>query len=518
MGAYIWPLPGYSRISSPFGPRNCPFHGRETHTGIDLPAPYGTRILAARAGTVTTAGSTAGYGNLVIINHGSGIQTYYAHCSSIVVKRGQQVSAGQLIAKVGSTGPSTGNHLHFGVKVNGGFHNPLNYVKSSDTAAKYTGAKGVSASAGSSKTSGRKTSAGSTKTTSKEITTVKVVSTTGKTGNQDNSLRTQGKILTAGAEVLVQNGSAVFQPVLKGDITLEYERKGAPGKLTFTAVKDSTLKMSKGNPVRFRYNNRNLFFGYYFTRKREDDKCITITCYDQLRYLKNKDVRSYKKKTYSQLLKMIAKEYKLECGTIENTKYVIPARIEDGTLFDILGNASDLTVSHTKKLYVLYDDFGKLTLKNIESMKLPILLDADTAESLEYESGIDSNVYNRIKLYTDNEEKGVREVHVRNNTAKQKKWGILQYVEEVDGLNKKEIKQKAKVLADYYGAEQRKLSIRKAFGDVRVRGGSSLVVQLNLGDTKISNYMLVERVKHTFSMDTHIMDLDLAGIKGEFHV
>lgn len=515
MGAYIWPLPGYSRISSRFGPRNCPFHGRETHTGIDLPAPRGTRILAARAGTVTTAGSTAGYGNLVIINHGSGIQTYYAHCSSIVVKRGQQVGAGQLIAKVGSTGPSTGNHLHFGVKVNGGFRNPLNYVKSGDTAAKYTGAKGTSTSAGSSKSSSK---TGSSSKTSKDITTVKVVSETGKVGNQDNSLRSQKGVQKAGAEILMQNGSAVFQPVLEGEITLEYERKGAPGKLTFTAVKDSKLKLSKGNSVRFRYNNQNVFFGYYFTRKREDDRRITLICYDQLRYLKNKDIRSYQKKTYSQLLKGIAKEYKLECGSIANTKYVIPARMEEGTLFDILGNASDLTVTHTGRLYVLYDDFGKLALKHIEKMKLPILIDADTAESLEYEATIDTNVYNRIKLYADNEETGVREVHVRNETAKQKKWGILQYTEEVDGLSKKEIKQKAKVLADYYGSVQRTLSIRKAFGDIRVRGGSSLVVQLNLGDTKVSNYMLVERVKHTFSHDLHTMDLSVAGIKGEFHV
>lgn len=510
MGNYIWPVPGYSRISSQFGPRNCPFHGRETHTGIDLPAPYGTRILAAKAGTVTTAASTAGYGNLVIINHGSGLQTYYAHCSSIIVKRGQKVSAGQLIAKVGSTGPSTGNHLHFGVKVNGGFRNPLNYVKSGDTAARYTGAKSVSTSPVS-RTSG-------TKKAAKEITTVKVVSTDGKTGNQDNSLRAQKTIQKNGAEILIQNGSSVFQPALEGDITLEYERKGAPGKLVFTVYRDSGLKMAKGNPVRFTYNGNRGFFGYLFTCKRKDETLVTVTCYDQLRYLKNKDVRAYKKKTYSQLLKMIAKEYRLKCGTIENTRYVIPTRIEEGTLFDILANASDLTVSHTKRLYVLYDDFGRLSLKNIENMKLPILIDAETAEDLEYESTIDDNVYNRIKLYADNEETGVREVHVRNAVAKQKKWGILQHTEKVDGLNKKEIRQKAKVLVDYYGTEQRTLFIRKAFGDIRVRGGSSLVVQLNLGDRTVSNYMLVERVKHTFSLDTHTMDLNVAGIKGEFHV
>lgn len=511
MGSYIWPVPAGGRISCRWGtPRS---YGH--HMGVDIAIGLGNKIIATRAGRVKESGWKGSYGKQVYLDHGGGITSRYAHCSVLKVSVGQQVSAGQVIALIGSTGHSTGPHLHFELRFNGTDRNPLNYVKSGDTAAKYTGAKGTSTSAGSSKSSSK---TGSSSKTSKDITTVKVVSETGKVGNQDNSLRSQNGVQKAGAEILMQNGSAVFQPVLEGEITLEYERKGAPGKLTFTAVKDSKLKLSKGNSVRFRYNNQNVFFGYYFTRKREDDRRITLICYDQLRYLKNKDIRSYQKKTYSQLLKGIAKEYKLECGSIANTKYVIPARMEEGTLFDILGNASDLTVTHTGRLYVLYDDFGKLALEHIEKMKLPILIDADTAESLEYEATIDTNVYNRIKLYADNEETGVREVHVRNETAKQKKWGILQYTEEVDGMSKKEIKQKAKVLADYYGSVQRTLSINKAFGDIRVRGGSSLVVQLNLGDTKVSNYMLVERVKHTFSHDLHTMDLSVAGIKGEFHV
>lgn len=509
MGNWVWPVPGHSGLSSPFGYRICPFHGRELHTGIDIPAPGGTSVVAAGAGTVVSAGWSGGYGKLVVIRHGSGIDTYYAHNSSIIVSAGQKVSAGQLISRVGTTGASTGNHLHFGFRVNGAFQNPLNYVKSSDTASNYTGTGGTGNTTGGT---------GTTKPKSKQITSVKVKSTTGKTGNQDNSLRTKSAVVKKGVEILIQNGSSVFQPALEGDVTLEYERKGSPGKLTFTVWKDSTLKVDKGNPVRFRYNNKNVFFGYVFTHKRKDEKLVTITCYDQLRYLKNKDVRSYKKKTYSQLLKLIAKEYKLEYGTVENTKYVIPSRVEEGTLFDILGNASDLTVSHSKKLFVLYDDFGKLTLKNIEKMKLPILIDKDTAESIDYESTIDNDTYSRIKLYKDNDKTGVREVHVRNSTSKQKKWGILQYTEQVDGLSEKEIKKKAKVLADYYGIVHRKLSVKKAFGDIRVRGGSSLVVRLSLGDKTISNYMLVEKVKHTFSHDMHVMDLELAGIKGEFNV
>ncbi|MCI7300800.1 MAG: M23 family metallopeptidase [Clostridiales Family XIII bacterium] len=516
MGNYIWPVPAGGRISCNWGtPRS---YGH--HMGVDIAIGQGNKIIATRAGRVKESGYKGSYGKEVYIDHGGGVSSRYAHCSVLKVSVGDQVSAGQVIALIGSTGHSTGPHLHFELRFNGTDRNPLNYVGFGDTAAKYTGAKGVSTSTGGTQ-AGSGSSGSGTSTTeqkAKDITSVKVTSTTGKIGNQDSSLRTKNAVLTQGAEILIQNGSTVFQPALEGEITLEYERKNTPGKLTFTVYKDATLKIAKGNAVRFRYDNKRMFFGYVFTFKRKDSKLMTITCYDQLRYLKNKDVRSYKKTTYTKLLKQIAKEYKLEYGTVQNTKYVIPARIEEGTLFDILGNASDLTVSHTKKLFVLYDDFGRLTLKNIESMKLPILVDQDTAESLDYESTIDKDTYNRIKIYSDNDKTGVREVHVRNSTAKQKKWGVLQYVEKAEGLSKKEMKQKAKILAQYYGIEQRTLSVKKQFGDTRVRGGSSLVVKFDLGDKSISNFMLVEKVKHTFVNGAHTMDLSLAGIKGEFHV
>lgn len=99
-----------------------------THAGIDIAAPAGTPIKAAAAGTVTYAGNANdGYGYYVVISHGNGVQTLYAHCSKLLVTKGQKVSQGELIAKVGSTGNSTGNHLHFEVRKNGITYNPQNY-------------------------------------------------------------------------------------------------------------------------------------------------------------------------------------------------------------------------------------------------------------------------------------------------------------------------------------------------------------------------------------------------------
>ena len=100
-----------------------------THSGLDIAAPYGTAIKAAAGGTVTYSGSAGdGFGKYVIISHGNGVQTVYAHCSQLLVSAGQSVAQGEVIAKVGSTGNSTGNHLHFEVRKNGITYNPQNYV------------------------------------------------------------------------------------------------------------------------------------------------------------------------------------------------------------------------------------------------------------------------------------------------------------------------------------------------------------------------------------------------------
>lgn len=133
-GAYVngqmaWPAPGYGSISSYYGNRKHPVLGTyRMHTGLDIAAPYGAAIVAANKGTIVYAGWQDDYGNTVIVDHGGDIVTLYAHCSSILSRVGQEVDAGTVIAKVGSTGLSTGPHLHFEVRTGGGTVDPLLYV------------------------------------------------------------------------------------------------------------------------------------------------------------------------------------------------------------------------------------------------------------------------------------------------------------------------------------------------------------------------------------------------------
>lgn len=113
-------------VSSRFGSMSRVRSG--AHTGLDISAPYGTKIKAAASGTVVFAGYKGAYGNMVAIDHGNGVMTYYGHCSSLKVSIGQKVSQGTVIAAVGSTGNSTGNHLHLEIRVNGIAYNPQNYL------------------------------------------------------------------------------------------------------------------------------------------------------------------------------------------------------------------------------------------------------------------------------------------------------------------------------------------------------------------------------------------------------
>ena len=316
-------------------------------------------------------------------------------------------------------------------------------------------------------------------------------------------------------ELLIQNGSKLYQPIVEEGIQWTTERYGSPSILKFTVIKDDEISFQEGDAVRMRVDDQNVFFGFVFSKKRNKNHHIEVTAYDQLRYLKNKDTYVYEKKTASQVIQMIANDFKLNLGNIASTKYVIPSRVEDNqSLFDIIQNALDLELQHKGEMYCLYDDFGKLSLKNITSMKLDVLIDADTTEDFDYKSSIDEQTYNQIKLTYDNNDAGEREVYIAKDSSNINRWGVLQFHEKLQkGENGAT---KANALLKLYNKKTRTLKVNNALGDVRCRVGSMVPVQLNLGDTILSNYLLVEKAIHTFNNEQHLMSLNLRG--GEFIV
>lgn len=314
-------------------------------------------------------------------------------------------------------------------------------------------------------------------------------------------------------ELFIQHNSTIQFPVVEEGARLTLERKGTPSKLEFTVVKGPGLNFAEGDPVKLTVNGTAMFYGFVFKKKRDKGGTIDVVAYDQLRYLKNKDTITEEGLKASDLLKRIATDFRLNLGTVEDTGYTLETIVEENqTLFDMIQSALDETLMNTKQLYVLYDDAGKLTLKNINTMKLNLLIDEETGENFSYESSIDEQTYNKIKLAYNDEKTGKRELFIAQDGAKMNQWGVLQYFEEVQTKTGASVK--ADALLKLYDQKTRKLTIQNAFGDVRVRAGSAVAVALNLGDIVTNNYMVVNKVTHTFRGDEHMMELDLIG--GEF--
>lgn len=317
--------------------------------------------------------------------------------------------------------------------------------------------------------------------------------------------------------IMISDGKEAYMPVLKEGIQLDLERKGSPGKLKFTYYDDGNVKTEEGNQVKLTVDGTDIFFGFLFSKKlsSNDSNLVECTAYDQLRYLKNKDTYSYKNLDAGEVIRLIAEDFRLNVGELENTGYKIPYREEQNkTLFDIIQTAIDETLQNTGKLYVFYDNVGKLTLKNIESMKLDLLVNTDTAQSYDYSSSIDNKTYNQIKVVYKNTKDKTNDIFLVKSSENINKWGVLQLNETVE--TKESGANKAEALLKYYNKVAKTLTIKDAFGDIRVRAGSSLVVMLQIEDTVISSYMVAEKVTHTFKNDEHLMTLKLRG--GLFNV
>lgn len=311
-------------------------------------------------------------------------------------------------------------------------------------------------------------------------------------------------------ELFIQHNSTIQFPVVEEGAKLTWERKGAPGKLEFTVVKCPGLNFAEGDPVKLTVDGTSIFYGFVFKKKRDKGNAIDVVAYDQLRYLKNKDTFVDEGLKASDLLRRIASDFHLNLGTVEDTGHTLETIVEENqTLFDMVQNALDETLLHTKQLYVLYDDAGKLTLKNINSMQLNLLIDAHTGENFSYESSIDDQTYNKIKLAFNNEKTGKRELYVAQDGANMNQWGVLQYFEEVQTSSGAAAK--ADALLKLYNQKTRKLTIKNAFGDVRVRAGTAVMISLNLGDMIANQFMVAEKVTHTFKGEEHTMELTLIG-------
>ena len=278
-------------------------------------------------------------------------------------------------------------------------------------------------------------------------------------------------------------------------------------KLEFSYINDD-LVITNGSGVSFIYDGSNIFSGFVFKVSRGKSKEISVTAYDQLRYCKAKDTIAVKNNTVTDLVKKMCNYFGLKTGTLSNTGYKLPTSVQDDkTWLDIIYDAIGDTLRNKGVWYLLRDEFGSIAIRDLKELQLNLILgDESFAYDYEYEKSIDDEFYNQIKIVSDNEKSGKRDVYTTKDSDSISKYGLLQYFEKLDkNYNASQAKSKADNLLKLYNREVETLSL-KCLGDVRIRAGSSFYGQIE--DIKLNKKLIVKSVTHEF-LPVHTMDLEL---------
>lgn len=278
-------------------------------------------------------------------------------------------------------------------------------------------------------------------------------------------------------------------------------------KLEFSYIDDG-LNIQNGSVVRFRFNDANIFYGYVFKHGQKNAKEITVTAYDQIRYCKAKDTIVVKNDTIDSLVRKMCNYFGLRTGSLASTGYRLPTSVQDDkTWLDIIYTAISDTLMNTGRWYCLRDEFGGVVVRDLRELQLDLVLgDESLAYGYEYEKSIDEDFYNQIKIVSDNEATGKRDVYIAKDSNSIAKYGLLQYFEVLDkNTNPSQTKAKADALLKLYNREVQTLELN-CLGDVRVRAGSSFFGQIE--DVKLNKRLIVKSVTHKF-IPVHTMSLEV---------
>lgn len=286
--------------------------------------------------------------------------------------------------------------------------------------------------------------------------------------------------------------------------------EGQPGKLTFSYVNDKDVTFKEGSVISFKANNKGVFFGYVFKRGKDKDEIITITAYDQMRYLKNKDACIIENSTASEAFSNLCKRFKLVSIVASPSSYKLAKRAYDGkTVFDIIQRGIDETLINIGEWYIIYDDFGVLTFNKLTALQTDITIgDNQLLRNYNFESSIDDDTYNQVKIIKDD----TTPPEIVRDSESIARYGLLQYFEKVDEeANAAQIAARADMILKLKNRPTKKLKL-PCLGDLKVRAGSSIVLEISdLAQEGIAvgqNFIITD-CEHTFKSDLHFMELEV---------
>lgn len=289
------------------------------------------------------------------------------------------------------------------------------------------------------------------------------------------------------------------------------QRTGQPGKLTFTYLRTPESKLEEGDVIRFSVNGQLQFYGWVFTRGFDRWGPVDVVCYDRIRYLKANASYSFYGQSAGDIIRQIAEDFELDVGELADTGYKLPSLImQDKSCIDIINTALQKTLLNAGKVYVFYDSGDGLALKEANDLKTDIVIgDYSLMTNYTFDSSIDTQTYNSIKLARPNQETGKADVFVMKDSEHIGKWGLLQLYQTVDeAANDAQVKEQAKVSLEYYNRVLQQLRL-SSLGVPGLRAGALILVNLSdLDGEPFKRYVMLEKAEHTFKNDEHTMELE----------
>lgn len=279
-------------------------------------------------------------------------------------------------------------------------------------------------------------------------------------------------------------------------------------KLEFSFI-DDDLRIENGSAVRFKYNGAEIFNGIVFKVGQGKRKEISVTAYDQLRYCKVKDTIVTKEDTVTTLVNRMCLYLGLRKGTLTDAGYILPLSVhDDKTWLDIIYTAISDTLVNKGKKYALRDEFGSITLRDLEDLQLDLILgDESLCYDYQFSRSIDEDFYNQVKIYIKGDEAKSGQMVSAKDDNSIKKYGLLQYFEAADNkTNASQAKAKADVLLRLYNREMQTLTL-ECLGDTRIRAGSNFYGLID--DIGLNRRLIVKEVTHNF-MPNHTMSLEVS--------
>lgn len=313
-------------------------------------------------------------------------------------------------------------------------------------------------------------------------------------------------------EVFVESMGNIYDiSLLCTDITFDEGLNAGASSITLTYIRDGLI-VNNGDVIRITDKGQmeGIFYGTIFKVSTSNKGVVTIKAYDQLRYSKSKDIIVLEDGTLSQLVKNMCTFLSLKVGTIEESEIKLDTiAVSDKSYLDIINESiyNTLIISKSEKYYCLRDEFGKVCLRDIRNLQLPLVLgDNSLVHAYTYDKSIDEEYYNRVKVLWKDEKIGKQDLAVATDINALNKYGVLQYFESGKNISSSsQAKELAENLLKLYNKEKETLKL-SCIGDLRVRAGNSFYA--SIADISVNKRLIVKKVSHSF-LPVHTMEVEV---------